>query len=174
MHAIAPPNRDEAAEYYFKYIDLVPAGDIVDTLRDQEDDVVVTLAQLSTEQSLARYAAGKWSVREVMGHVNDCERLFAFRALWFARGFETPLPNFEQSVAVAAADADHHPLPAHVNEFLALRKSTVAFFEHLPAAAWDRRGTASGNPFSVRALAYLAAGHVIHHLNVLRDRYGVR
>lgn len=174
MHAIVPPNRDEAAEYCFKYIDLVPAGNIVDTLRDQEDDVVVALGQLSTEQSLARYAAGKWSVREVMGHVNDCERLFAFRALWFARGFDTPLPSFDQSVAVVAADADRHPLPAHVNEFLALRKSTVAFFEHLPAAAWDRRGTASGNPFSVRALAYLAAGHVIHHLNVLRDRYGAK
>lgn len=174
MNRHAVPARTEAAEYYFKYIDLVPAGDIIDTLRDQEDDVVVTVGRLSTEQSLARYAAGKWSVREVIGHVNDCERLFAFRALWFARGFETPLPSFEQSVAVAAADADQHPLPAHVNEFLALRKSTVAFFEHLPAAAWDRRGTASGNPFSVRALAYLAAGHVIHHLNVLRDRYGVR
>jgi hypothetical protein len=174
MQPIAPPNRDEAAEYYFKYIDLVPAGNIVDTLRDQEDDVVVTLGQLSTGQSLARYAAGKWSVREVMGHVNDCERLFAFRALWFARGFDTPLPSFDQLAAVGAADADQHPLPAHVNEFLALRKSTVAFFEHLPAAAWHRRGTASGNPFSVRALAYLAAGHVIHHLNVLRDRYEVR
>lgn len=174
MPAIAMPGRDEAADYYFKYIELVPAGEVMSRLRAQGDEVRHVLGRVSEEASLSRYAPGKWSIREVIGHLNDCERLFMLRAFWFARGFDSPLPSFDQAVAAAAGEADRHPLAAHVDEFLAIRQGTVAFFQHLPAAAWDRRGTASGNPFSVRALAYIAAGHVIHHLNGLRDLYGVR
>jgi uncharacterized damage-inducible protein DinB len=174
MPTSTPPARADAADYYFKYIDLVPAGDIIRTLAAQADEVARTLSRVSAEASLARYAADKWSIREVISHVNDCERLFAFRAFWFARGFDSELPSFDQLHAAATAAADRHELQAHADEFRALRRSTVALFDQLPDNAWDRRGMASGNPFTVRALAYLAAGHVTHHMNGLREQYGVR
>jgi hypothetical protein len=103
--------------------------------------------------------------------VNDTERLFVFRAMWFARGFDSPLPSFDQEVAVSTAGADERPLRSHVEEFRAIRAATLAFFRNLPAAAWSRRGVASDNPFTVRALAYIAAGHVAHHNRVLREHY---
>jgi hypothetical protein len=103
--------------------------------------------------------------------VNDCERLFAFRALWFARGLAPALPSFDQDVASRHDGADARPLSSHIAEFDALRRSTVDFFRHLPDGAWTRRGTASDNPFTVRALAFITAGHVIHHRRILEERY---
>lgn len=165
------PGPAEAAEYYFTYINQVPAGDILHILQAQETEAVQLLRGISEERSLHRYGAGKWSIREVAGHVNDTERLFVFRALWFARGFDTALPSFDQDVAIRTAGSDDRPLASHLDEFRAIRASTLAFFRHLPADAWTRRGTASGNPFSVRALAYITAGHLAHHLRLLRERY---
>jgi hypothetical protein len=167
----ARPDRTEAAEYYFTYIDQVRGGDISGTLEAQRDETLDVLTGVSEERSLYRYAPEKWSIREVLGHINDTERLFVWRAFWFARGFDTPLPSFDQHVAVAAAGADERPWSSHVDEFRVVRASTLAFFSNLPAEAWARRGTASGNPFSVRALAYLAAGHVTHHIAIVRGRY---
>ena len=126
---------------------------------------------ISGDQSLRRYEAGKWSIREVMAHVNDTERLFVFRALWFARGLDLPLPSFDQDVALRAAGADARSWTSHIDEFASIRAATVAFFAHLPEDAWGRRGTASGNPFTVRALAYICAGHVAHHAGLLGERY---
>lgn len=166
-----PPDRTEAAEYYFKYIDLVPKGDICDILRAQLDQTVSLLRGIPDDRSLHRYAAGKWSIREAVSHVNDTERLFVFRAFWFARGFESPLPSFDQNVAVDHAGADARSWRSHVDEFRSVRGATLDFFRHLPAEAWLRRGIASDNPFTVRALAYIAAGHVIHHNAILRERY---
>ena len=103
--------------------------------------------------------------------MNDTDRLCVSRAFWFARGFDTPLPSFNQNVAMAAADADRRSWTSHVEEFRAVRAATSAFFDNLPADAWDRRGIASGYPFTVRALAYVAAGHVTHHLRIVRERY---
>ena len=171
MSTIARPERSEAAEYYFTYIDQVDGVDICKVLEQQRVETVALLRSLSEEQSLSRYAPDKWSIREVVGHLNDCERLFTFRALWFARGFETPLPSFDQNVAMAACGAHRRSWRSHVDEFAALRTSTIAFFRDLPEEAWSRRGVASDNPFTVRALAYLAAGHVIHHIKILRERY---
>jgi uncharacterized damage-inducible protein DinB len=165
------PDRTEAAEYYFTYIDQVPAGDICGILRAQLPETIALFETISDEQSLYRYAADKWSIRELVGHVNDCERLFASRAFWFARGFDSPLPSFDQNVAVAAAEADQHRWNSHIEDFRAVREATLTFFETLPADAWGRRGIASGNPFTVRALAYIAAGHVTHHSAILRTRY---
>ena len=164
------PDRSEAAEYYFTYIDLVH-GDVIDALRTQSRDVLSELQSISDERSLTRYAADKWSIREVLGHLNDTERLFVARAFWFARGFDTPLPSFEQGIAVATGGAHERSWASLVEEFHTIRLSTVSFFANLPAAAWLRRGIASGNPFSVRALAYLAVGHVAHHMAILRARY---
>jgi uncharacterized damage-inducible protein DinB len=165
------PERSEAAPYYFTYIDQVPEGDICATLAAQISDTIATLSTVSEEQSLHRYAPDKWSLREVLGHINDTERLFVARAFWFARGFDTPLPSFDQDIAVAASAADTRTWSRHLDEFRAIRASTLSFFENLPDDAWTRRGVASGNPFTVRALAYLAAGHVTHHMATVRSRY---
>jgi hypothetical protein len=165
------PARDEAAEYYFKYIDLVPDGDICARLDAQRTEAIAFLRTIPAEQSGARYARDKWSVSEVVAHVNDCERLFAFRAFWFARGLESPLPSFDQDIVAGQAAAENRPWSSHIDEFGTIRASTVELFSHLPPAAWHRRGIASENPFSVRALAYIAAGHVSHHLKILRERY---
>jgi DinB family protein len=171
MSAATVPDRTEAAEYYFTYIDQVPPGDIRQTLAAQAAATLSFLRGISEERSLHRYAPDKWSIRELLSHVNDTERVFVFRAVWFARGFDTPLPAFDQDVAIAAAGADERSWKSHVDEFAAVRAATVAFFESLPEAAWDRRGIASGNAFTVRALAYATAGHLAHHLRVLRERY---
>ena len=167
----AAPDRTEAAEYYFRYIDLVPPGDICELLEAQGKETLALLRGIGDEGSLSRYAAGKWSVREVVNHLNDTERLFVFRAFWFARGFDSPLPSFDQEVAAASAAAHDRSWISHLDEFAAVRAATLAFFLTLPKEAWTRRGIASGNPFSVRALAYLAAGHVTHHITILRERY---
>jgi hypothetical protein len=165
------PQRSEAAEYYFTYIDQVATTNICEALEVQRVESLAFFNTISEEQSLRRYAPGKWSIREVVGHLSDCERLFVFRAMWFARGFDTPLPSFDQNVAIAAAAPNDRSFRSHVEEFDALRVATVAFFRHLPDAAWSRRGIASDNAFTVRALAYLAAGHVTHHVKILRERY---
>ena len=167
-----PPDRTEAAEYYYTYIDQVSRdGDIRRILEAQLGDLVALLKDVSEEKSFYRYAPGKWSIREAMSHINDTERMFTFRALWFARGFDSPLPSFDQDVAITGAKADDRTLNAHVEEFRAIRAATVHFFDGLPDEAWLRRGIASGNPFSVRALAYITAGHVQHHLTILKQRY---
>jgi hypothetical protein len=171
MTTSVAPKPDEAAEYYFTYIDKVPAGDICRTLEAQAAETLTLLRSISEERSLHRYAPGKWSIRETVGHVNDTERLFVFRALWFARGFDTPLPSFDQGVAVAAACADVRSWAGLVEEFRAVRAATLAFFSNLSDEDWAKRGVASGNPFTVRALAYIAAGHVAHHNAILREQY---
>jgi DinB superfamily len=165
------PDRTEAAEYYFTYIDKVPEGDICDTLDTQSVETLALLRGISEEASLGRYKPEKWSIRQVVSHLNDTERLFVFRALWFARGFDSPLPSFDQNIAISSASADERPWSSHVEEFGAVRAATRAFFQNLPPFAWSRGGIASGNRFTVRALAYIVAGHVTHHTNMLRTRY---
>ena len=165
------PDSTEVAEYYWKYIDLVPDGDICATLEVQLTDTLALLERVPPERVDYRYAPDKWSTREVLSHVNDNERVFAFRAFWFARGFESPLPSFDQEIAARQAAAASRPWRSHVEEFRSIRTSTLHFFGGLPPDAWLRRGIASGNPFTVRALAYVSAGHVTHHTTILRDRY---
>jgi DinB family protein len=165
------PERSEAAEYYFTYIDKVPDGDVRQILEAQSRETLELLSGISEPQSLHRYAPDKWSIRGVVSHWNDTERVFVYRALWFARGFDAPLPSFDQNTAIASAGADERSWASHVEEFRAIRAATLGLFQNLPAWAWDRRGVASGYPFSVRALAYVTAGHVAHHAGVLRERY---
>lgn len=160
----------EVAPYYLTYTDLVP-DDVLDAMRTQAADLLAELPAIGEEPSRFRYAEGKWSLREVLGHVNDTERLFVSRAFWFARGFDSPLPSFEQDIAVAAARAHERLWVDLVEEFRTIRLSTLSFFESLPEEAWSRRGIASGNPFTVRALAYLTVGHAMHHMAIVRERY---
>jgi DinB family protein len=168
---LRPPDRAEAAEFYRTYIDKVPAGDVRLVLADQAGDTLTLLRSISDERSLFRYAPDKWSIRELVGHLNDAERVFSFRAFWFARELAGPLASFEQDAAVPLAMSNARPWDDLLDEFAAIRAATVALFEGLPDAAWDRRGVASGHPVTVRALAYICAGHVAHHLEILRTRY---
>jgi uncharacterized damage-inducible protein DinB len=164
-------DRTETADYYFRYIDQVGEGDICRILEAQFPETLTFLRSISDAKSLYRYAPGKWSIRETVSHLNDTERLIVSRAFWFARGFEDPLPSFDQNQAIATAGADARSWTSHLEEFRAVRAATLTFFQNLPADAWSRRGIASGNPFTVRALAYIAAGHVTHHVKILRERY---
>ena len=165
------PERAEAAPYYFRYIDLVQDHDVLARLEAQLDELMPFFGGISEEQSLTRYAPDKWSIRQVLNHVNDAERLFLFRAFWFARGFDSPLPSYDEKAGAAAAHADRFSWESHVEDFRAARLGTIAFFRNLPADRWMARGVASDNPFTVRALAYILAGHVAHHAAVLRERY---
>jgi hypothetical protein len=165
------PERAEAAPYYFRYIDLVPEDDVLARLEAQLDEMVPFLGAISEEHSLKRYAPDKWSIRQVLNHVNDAERLFLFRAFWFARGFDSPLPSYDEKAGAVAADADRFSWESHVEDFRAARLGTLTFFRNLPADRWTAKGVASDNPFTVRALAYILAGHVAHHAAVLRERY---
>ena len=168
---IGTPDRTEAAAYYFTYISRITSPDVVSVLARQREEIPALLAVISDEKSKYRYAPGKWSIRELWSHVNDSERVFLYRALWFARGFDTPLPSFEQEIAVGSAGADAVPWAEHIEEFRAIRSATLLFFRHLPEEAWKRTGVASGNPVSVRALAYIIAGHADHHRSILQERY---
>jgi len=168
---IGRPGPNEAAPYYFNYINRVTGDDILHELQSQLDETLPFLRSISEEKSLYRYAPEKWSIRQMWGHVNDTERVFLMRALWFARNFDTAQPSFDQDIAVAAAHSDAISWARHVEEFREIRLATVSFFRNLPEEAWGRSGVASGNPFTVRACAYVVAGHVAHHAAVLREKY---
>jgi uncharacterized damage-inducible protein DinB len=165
------PQPGEVAPYYFTYIDQVEEDDPLPVIERQLDEYQPLLSGISEEQSLYRYSPGKWSIRQVLNHLTDTERAFAFRALWFARGFDTPLPSYDQEIAAAGAKADTISWAAHVEEFKRVRLATISLFRNLPEDAWMRTGIASGNPFTVRALAFITAGHVTHHFRILRERY---
>ena len=165
------PQPTEAAFYYFTYINQVTSDDPVSAIEHQLEESQALFAKISEEKSLHRYAPDKWSIRQVLNHVTDTERAFAFRALWFARGFDTPLPSYDQNIAATGAEADRTSWAAHVDEFRSVRLSTISLFKNMPSQAWTRSGIASGNPFTVRALAYIIPGHFAHHVALLRERY---
>jgi uncharacterized damage-inducible protein DinB len=167
----AKPEADEYASYYGKYVTLINDDDIVAALTAQLDNTVACLRGLSEAQGQHAYEPGKWSVKELLGHIIDTERIFAYRALRIARGDGTPLPGFEQDDYIANANFNATPLADLTTEFELVRQSNLAMFKQFSDEAWLRRGTASDNPVSVRALAYIIAGHEVHHLNILRARY---
>lgn len=165
------PAPTEAAPDYSTYINRIPGDDVLGALESQLDPTLRLLATITEEKSLHRYAPDKWSIRQLLNHVSDTERVFLYRALWFSRGFDTPLPGFDQNIAVPHAAADQFSWASHVADFSAVRAATLSFFRNLPEDAWTRTGIASGNPVSVRALAYIIAGHVAHHIAILEERY---
>ena len=165
------PQSTEAADYYFKYIDLIKSDDIVAAIKDQMGQMLQLLEGISEEQSLHSYAPGKWTIRELLNHVNDGELVFLGRAFWFARGFQDPLPSFDQDVAVQYAHANETSWAELVEGFKNVSSATISFFKSLPPEAWSRTGVASDNPMTVNAIAYIIAGHVAHHTNVLREKY---
>jgi uncharacterized protein (TIGR03083 family) len=168
-----PPEAGEYAAYYAGYVSRVPPGDLLAHLEKQGRATAAALRSLTPAQAAVRYAPGKWSVAEVLGHVIDSERIFTYRALRIARGDETPLPGFDQDRYAPAGAFDRRSPADVVDELESVRRATLTLLRGLPADAWVRRGTASGHPVTVRALAYIIAGHELHHLEVLRARYGV-
>jgi hypothetical protein len=171
MRMTGRPEPHEAAPYYKVYIDQAPGDDPKALIESQLDECLAVFGAISEEGSLRRYAPDKWSIRQLLNHITDTERAFAFRALWFARGFAAPLPGFDQEIAANGAEADRVSWSAHVEEFRAVRESTIALFRNLPQGAWLREGIASEKLFTVRALAYIIPGHVAHHLRILNERY---
>ncbi len=167
------PRAGTYGEFYHKYIELVPDGDLRRLLPVIFDANYRAMRTITAEQERHRYAPGKWSVREAVGHMADCERVFSYRAMRVARGDTTPLASFDENAYVPAARYDDLPLEQILAELMAVHASTILLFENLADEAWDRMGTASNHPISVRALAYIIAGHELHHMNLFRERYGV-
>jgi hypothetical protein len=165
------PREAEAAPFYFTYINKVPGDDPVAVVESQLDAALELFSTISEETSLRRYAAEKWSIRQLLNHVTDTERAFVFRLLWFGRGFDAPLPGFDQDIAAAGARADGVSWAAHVEEFRRVRLSTISLCRNMPAEGWMRGGIASEKFVTARALAWIIAGHVAHHLDILQERY---
>lgn len=165
------PKKNEYAEFYAGYVSLVEETDISAALLNQTNDLQQLFAEISEEKGDYRYAAGKWSVRELLGHVVDGERVFSYRALRISRGDETPLAGFEENFYVANSNFSNIKLADTLEEFSLLRQSNVLFFKNLTDEMWGKTGTASGATISVRALAYVMVGHLRHHVNILRERY---
>ncbi len=165
------PAKSEFNPYYERYIALVPDGDVISTLATQIGETLDLLRGLPASVSTYRYAPDKWSVNQLVGHVIDTERIFATRALRFARNDPAPLPSMEQDDYVRNSTFESYPLSELASELEVVRQSTVFLFRHLDEQAWTRRGVANNAEVSVRALAYIIAGHELHHREVLRSRY---
>lgn len=173
LHAVraARPSATEHAPFYGKYIARVPAGDIVDILRDQIAETAGFLRAIPEARTVSGYAPGKWTIRDIVGHVADTERIMGYRALRFARGDETAVAGFDENAYVPAAGASRRDVEDLVRELEAVRAATVALFAGLPVDAWGRTGMANGTPVTVRALAAIIAGHERHHVAIIRERY---
>ena len=165
------PNESEYAPYYQGYINQVSETDILPVLRSQLDDLDVLLDRVTPERETYRYAEGKWSIREIAGHLIDAERVFGYRVFCIARGESQNLPGFEQNDYMLTAPYDQIDLEDLLSELRLVRLSNLAMMRSLDEEAWMRVGTANDNQVSVRALAFIMAGHVRHHMGVLRERY---
>lgn len=168
---IARPGTDEYAPYYGTYIGKVPDGDLRAMLASQLAETLALIRSIPESRGGHRYAPDKWSIKGVLGHLADSERIFSYRALRIGRGDTTPLPGFEQDDYVPMGNFDARTLRDLADELAAVRQATLHLFAHLDQAAFERRGTASGKPVSVRALAYIIAGHELHHVGILKTRY---
>ena len=168
---LEPPTASEHDPYYSRYIDRVDSNQISLTLRQQRAEVLEILNGLSDEQAGFRYAPEKWSIKEVIGHLIDTERVFVYRALCCARGEKQPQPGFEQDDYVTEGRFDQRSVASLVAEYEAVRGATLAFFEGLAADDFQRTGVANDAAISVRALVFILAGHESHHLSILRERY---
>jgi hypothetical protein len=172
--AVTSPSRPEAGEYapyYDKYISLIHGNDILSTLDEQRRQTLLLLSGRTDEEGNFRYAPDKWSLKEVLGHINDTERIFAYRALRISRNDQTNIEGFEQDDYVRYGPFARRPLEDLVEDYIAVRRATMSLFRILDEAAWTRRGVANKNEVTVRALAYIIAGHELHHRRILEEKY---
>lgn len=168
---IAPPEPNEYAPYYGRYIALVRGHDILTTLDEQRRQTVLLLSCRSDSDGDFRYAPDKWSAKEVLGHICDTERVFAYRALRIARADQTPMEGFEQDDYVRNGPFAHRPFSDLIEDYIAVRRATISFLRSLDEPAWSRRGIANKNEITVRAIAYIIAGHELHHHRMLEEKY---
>jgi len=168
---ITRPEPSEYAPYYEGYVRAVPRGDILDLLESGIGKTMALLGDLSEDKALFRYATGKWSIKEIAGHLCDTERVYAYRALRFARNDPTALPGFEQDDYVARGMFDARPLGGILGEFRAVRAASIALFRGMAPEMFARRGHANGLEFTVRAIPYILAGHELHHVGVIETNY---
>ncbi|MFN8007573.1 MAG: DinB family protein [Terriglobia bacterium] len=165
------PGADEYAPFYETYIRLVPAQNLIQVLQEQKRDTLQLFQSISEEKAAFRYAPGKWSIKEVVGHICDSERIMTYRGLRIARGDQTPLPGFEQDDYVLYAESDRRAFADLAAEYSSVREATLTWVRSLDEKALCRRGSANNKPVSVLALAYIIAGHEQHHINLLRNQY---
>jgi uncharacterized damage-inducible protein DinB len=170
---IPHPAAGEYAQWYDGYVAMVAGADLMQLLEEQPNRLTVRVAGLTEAQALHRYAEGKWSVKDVVNHMTDAERVFTYRLLRVARGDARPLQGFDENAFALDARADARPMDALLEEFVAVRESTLALVRSLRPEVWTRTGTANGAPVSARSLAAVIAGHAEHHMKVLADRNGV-
>jgi hypothetical protein len=173
LATIPRPQADEHVPYYGRYIALVPEGDLISILQDQMETTSRALRAIPAAKADFAYADGKWTVKEVIGHMGDVERIMSYRALRFSRGDATALPGFDENTYVPAANFGRRTIDDLVDDLETVRAATIRLLRPLDEDALARRGSANGAEISVRALAYIIAGHERHHVNVLRERYGV-
>jgi len=171
---IARPEPGEYAPYYDRYISLIAGSDILGTLDSQRRQMMLLLSGRDESDGNFRYAPEKWSAKEVLGHVCDTERVFVYRALRIARGDQTPLAGFEQDDYVKNGPFARAPLAEIIEDYIAVRRATITLLRNLDEAAWTRRGVANKNEVSVRGLAYIIAGHELHHRRMLEEKYFAR
>jgi hypothetical protein len=169
---LSRPEPTEYADFYKNYIARIPDGAVLDFLAQQPGDYRRLLAGVSDAEAIAPTAPGKWSIKQILGHICDAERVMSYRALRFARGDQTELPGFEQDDYVREANSNSHSVEDLLAEFESIRKATIALFSSLPPGSDTRAGVANGSYLSVRALAYIAAGHAQHHYELLKTRSG--
>ena len=172
MNKLTPPNSEEYAEFYAGYVQRAASkGDVLAALSNQIDEIQSALGKLSDEQALFRDAPQEWSIKEVMGHLNDVERVFSYRLLRVSRNDATPLPGFEQNDYVREAEFDKHLIKDLIQEFEHLRRANILAIQNMSDESALRVGNASGYPVSARALIYMLVGHVDHHMESLREKY---
>lgn len=167
------PQQDEYGEYYRGYINALGTGNIITILRNQMHDTHTLITSLTSEQALHRYAEGKWTVKEVIGHLIDTERVFATRCLCFCRQADANLPGFDQDEYVVNGDFDNRSLQNLAKEYHALRDSNVHLFDSFSEEMLEKKGMANGYSFTVRSIPFIIAGHERHHFNILKSRYGL-
>ncbi len=170
-HRSQRPDPSEYPAFYAGYIAQVPDGDVVEALIGGAEIAAALLHDVSESQGDRAYAEGKWTLKEVLLHCADAERIFAYRALRIARGDTTPLPGWDENTYAPMSGANAREMGSVMNELESVRDASVTLFEGLPAEAWSRRGEANGKPITVRAIAWITAGHLLHHLEVIQERY---
>jgi len=171
ISTIGRPERGEYAPFYETYIAKVQGSDVLATLDDQRRQMLLLLSGRTESDGDIRYAPGKWNVKEVLGHVCDGERILSYRALCIARGESAPLPGYDENAYVANAPFSRHPLPDLIEDFIAVRRATLSLFRNFDDDAWMRRGKANNYEVTVRAIAYIIAGHELHHRLALQEKY---
>jgi hypothetical protein len=170
-NAYLRPQSGEYAPYYERYISLVPGNDILAALDEQRRQTLLLLSARSEADGDLRYAPDKWSLKELLGHLNDTERIMSYRALRIARGDQTPIEGYEQDDYIRSSPFARRPLADLIEDYIAVRRATISLFRNLDEAAWMRRGVANKNEVSVRALAYIIAGHELHHRRIIEEKY---